>query len=243
VFLKKAHKLFLLALIWLLCAHSTHVSSREVVRFAVHTLPGWVNQDCQGILPDIVKNAFKAVEHEVECVLMPQLRQVRSIEDSAADCAFPYPSFAPGSVGVEFTDPVVTFRNVLLGLGRAEGRQRAIGEKVIIGFPSARKILGSELKPLIYDASEYIEIPGSERKVKMLVGKRVDYIIGEQYVLENTFKSFSPGTETFVKYAFKPLSVSGACQSKKLVDVFNKGLDIYLSSSQLDRLHDPFVAK
>jgi len=234
------HSALTLSVILFLSLSTVHAYGREPVKVAMLELPGWVDSNCNGVLPNIVKTAFQQRGFEMECIVTPPTRQLTSVMDEVVDCAFPFPSYASKIPSLYITDYAVTFENVIFSLRNEPFNTASLSEKRIAAFPNASKLLGDELHSLIKGNPNYLEQASSFNRVKMLMAGRVDYIFSEKRTLKAVVEQNKLNTNFYIYYAFSPSKVPGACRDAQLVEEFNQGLNKLSKTGELNKIYERY---
>jgi len=197
-----------------------------------HYLPGWVDEDCGGLIFDLVRDAFEGSPYDIECELVPPQRQVREMLERTVDCAIPFPNYLIAESGLVATEKIFSFRPSVLSLTEGQLTLEELKHAKILAFRDSERIVGGEIWKLIKNNPNYQEVPHPAVKLDMLLAGRVDYIIGEYGVMSKTVAKYSPDTTLYQNYQFDLIPVGGVCKDAKHAAAFNDGYQRIVKSGE-----------
>jgi polar amino acid transport system substrate-binding protein len=98
----------------------------------------------------------------------------------------------------------------------------------IVAFQTAAKVLGADFAAAVEGNPKYVEEAAQITQIRMLVGKRVDVVIGESRILNYFLKSPETGVDSATPVVefriFNPTNYSAAFANPKHAEDFNAGL-------------------
>lgn len=220
----------------------------DEITFAFRPVPPYVMVDSagkySGIEYDLIVAALAAKGHTVKPQTMPQARLVDTFKAGGVQAAAPVlPSTASGGT---LSDSYITYNNVAMALkssGLSIGSLADLKGLSIVAFQTANKALGPDFAAVVQGNPKYVEEAAQVTQIRLLVGKRVDVVIGESRILNYFLRSpdtgVDPGTAVVEFKIFPPTAYRVAFANAKYAADFNAGL----AAIKANGTYDAIIAK
>lgn len=230
---------------------STNASAKTVeIGFANHTAPFVLpDRDNPGIAVEIVREAFKAVGHDVRPLLQSWKRIKEEVKLGRLDAAAG--AMPGGEEGLYYSEPCIAFDNMAIVRERDGIDIRGIGDlpgHSIVAWQDAHDHLGGEFQKLFgrhVDAdyvSRYFDLADQAAQVRMFWSGRADVIVIDDvifdYMTSTMVDDFDTTPEVRRHRIFGGLTVfSVAFSDPELRDQFDQGLVQLRRRGEIERIY------
>ncbi|BCS88264.1 substrate-binding periplasmic protein [Pseudodesulfovibrio sediminis] len=206
-----------------------------------YSMPPYVIRETQsGLEVEIIREAFKAVGHDVEFSYLPNLRLPLALNEGRVDAIaanVAYDVKSEAAVVAFDSEVTLKYHNYAIALADRDVRIIQIDDLKklrVLGFNNASKYLGPEYAAMAATNANYSEIADQALQVRLLYSKRVDVVIADKRIflywrqyLENSQQAAALGMEQQVVFfpVFPPAPRHLSFRSDSLRGQFNAGLD------------------
>ncbi|MBP7095866.1 MAG: transporter substrate-binding domain-containing protein [Spirochaetia bacterium] len=233
----------------LIAACAVSAWADEIV-FGFRPVPPYVMIDAagkfSGLEYEIIVAALAVKGHTVKPQQMPLARLVATFNEGGIKGAAPVlaTTATTGTLSVSY----ITYNNVAMGLKAAGLKIEKIADLKglgIVAFQTATKALGPDFAAAVEGNPKYVEEAAQITQIRMLVGKRVDVVIGESRILNYYLKAPETGVDSgtpVVEFRiFNPTNYSVAFANPKHAEDFNAGLAEIKKNGTYDAIMKKYV--
>lgn len=235
-------KYILLLLILYIVAPTSH-SSEEIteVRWGTEIWKGYTDKDGSGIFTKVLERIFKSQGIKLSRQTYPIKRAIHLTRSGTLDLAGGIPKdIRKSNQHIQAKYPIVVTRISAFyhkdTLSVWDGVNSIKGKKIV-----STHIVG---KMINLDPTEYFEVATRKQTINLVLRKRFDFYIDDEKLLFSTIndykKSFQPDDykiDTVLSKGWYLISTNND-RGRKIISIFNKGMETLQKSGELDKLYN-----
>jgi polar amino acid transport system substrate-binding protein len=191
--------------------------------------PFIIEKNGAGLQLELIRQAFKNVEHSVNYTHVPFGRTITSFKRYNADGIAILPEdYQHPSIYV--SKPYISYQNVAVSLADKSfvfDEVSGLKGKSIIAFQNAKKFLGEDYKANVRLSSHYREIADQIQQIDMLFSRRIEVIVLDINIFKYFVKKHTGGryNQIFkIHYIFDEREYSAGFRSEQHRDLFDLGI-------------------
>ncbi len=207
---------------------------------STHYSPPWSYKDCRGAEIDIIRLAFKEVGIEITCKSSSYGRLVANFLAKKTLFASPVVKSDGNKVGAFYSDSFISYVDIAASFNNSKISFKDLESSNLVAYQNASDYLGKRFKHISKKAKSYNEIPGRDGQVRMLGMSRVDYVVGEQNILNSLAKKIYPNRTLYNNMIIKKWDVRAGSHDKVLMMKFNKGLRIIKKKGKIKEIYSKY---